>query len=122
MTQIETLELLGNQLLNLSNEIETMINNEDYLGIESKLEYKDNLFKKFVAAKKTTEITEEEHQKIQLLETKIMEKEHANISLLEKLRHSGEEELKNTKDKIKINSAYEIQVEGSQGQYFDEIE
>ncbi len=37
MTQIETLELLGNQLLNLSNQINKMINIEDYQGVETNL-------------------------------------------------------------------------------------
>lgn len=122
MTQIETLELIGNQLLNLSYEINNMINNEDYQGIENQLEHKESLFRKFVTAKKTTTLSEEQTQKIKLLEDKIKEQEQANIKLLQEMRHSGENELKNTKDKIKINAAYEIQTEEGQGQYFDVIE
>lgn len=122
MTQMETLELLGNQILQLAAEIKKMIISEDYQGVEDKLEYKENLISKFVNAKKTTEQSPEDEQRINLLIEKIREQEHANITLLKELRHSGEGELKNTKDKIKINSAYEIHDENNQGQYFDLIE
>jgi len=122
MTQIETIELLANHLLNLSNEIKTMINNEDYEGVQNQLEYKETLFNKFVVAKRTTSLSDEESKKIKILEDKIMKQEHANIKLLQELRNSGESELKSTKDKIKINSAYEIKEEEAQGQYFDEAE
>lgn len=122
MTTLETLELLGNQLLNLADEIKKMFENEDFESAFEKLEYKDALLNKFLIAKKTAVLTDEEQQRIRLTENKLMEKEESNIAFLKNLRDITGSELKSTRGKLKINSAYSVETEENHAEMVDLIE
>lgn len=122
MTNLETLELLGNQLLNLADEIKEMFDNEDFESVFEKLEYKDELLNKFIIAKKTASLTDEQQRNISLLEIRLREKEESNLNFLKKLRDITGEELKNNRDKLKINSAYSVKTEENHGEMIDFIE
>lgn len=119
MTQFATLELLYNQFFNLVDEINSMIENEDYNSAILRLKDKDKLIKRLISAKKTANCTAEEEQQLLLIEKKLMDKEKSNIKHLEKLRDKAGEELTLTKKKVKINSAYDIPQERGHGVYLD---
>lgn len=119
MTNFENLELLYNQFFNLADEINAMIENGDYNSAISKLEYKDKLIKKLLTTKKTVNLTIDDRRKLSLIEEKLKEKEQNNINFLGKLRNEVSEELKDTKNKLKMNTAYESKTEHNRGVYVD---
>lgn len=119
MTTFENLELLYNQFFNLTDEINKMIENEDYNAAISKLEYKDKLIKKLSVTKKTVELNEENKQKLSLIEETLKEKDQNILKFLTNLRIELSEELKDTKNRLKMNTAYEIKKESNSGLMVD---
>lgn len=115
MTEFSHIELLINQYLNLANEIDSLIEKEEYMAAVDKLEYKDEVIKKLFLAQKTVKFTDEQWQKLQSIEKKIQEKEQETIRILEKLKNETGEELQKTNKKVKITSAYDIHTEQNQG-------
>lgn len=108
MTQFVQLEILYNQYSNLLNEITNLINDEDFDSVLAKLQYKNDLIRKLANAKNTTKLTDEQAQKIILIEQQLQEKEHSNIKLLSKLHDEIGKMLKDTNKKVKINSVYNV--------------
>lgn len=106
MTQYANLELLYNQFFNLAEEIKQMIEKEEYNDAIIKLSYKEKLMKKLSVTKKTVTFTAEETAKLHQIEQKLQEKELENLNYLSKLRSEMGQILKNTKSKVKMNSAY----------------
>ena len=119
MTNFENLELIYNQFFNLADEINVMIENEDYSAAIVKLKYKDKLIKKFLTTKKTVELSIEDRRKLTLMEKKLNSKEQNNINFLSKLHKEVGEELKDTNKKLKMNTAYEIKAEHNSGVFVD---
>lgn len=115
MTEFAHIELIINQYFNLANEIESLIENEEYIAAADKLGYKDEIIKKLFLAQKTVKFTDEQWQKLQSIEKKIQENEKETIRLLEKLKNETGEELQKTNKKVKITSAYDIHTEQNQG-------
>lgn len=119
MTKFENIELIYNQFSNLADEIHSMIDNEDFDELAIKLEYKDTLIKKLTAMKKTLDLTSEEYEKMNILEQKLKIKEMQNIDYLSKLHDDVGQKLKNTKNKVRMSSAYAIKTQENSGVYFD---
>lgn len=119
MTQFEQLELIYNQFLNLTAEIDKMIEKEDYKAAAGKTEYKNKLIKKISNVRKTVNFTDEEIEKARLIEQKIKEKEQETFTLLKKLQNQLGEEINNTKKKIKINTAYIVKSDEKHGAFID---
>lgn len=122
MTQFETLEIIYKQLLNLAEEIKSLVENEKYNEVVIKLQYKDQLITRFINAKKTANLTEEEIVKAEYLEEKLNKKEHDNLALCEKIHQDLADELKSTQKKVKMNSAYDIHANKEQGSLIDTME
>lgn len=119
MTQFSQIELIYNQFLNLSNEIDAMIENEEYNLAAEKIELKNSLIKQLSNAKKTTQLNEEEKLKMQTIETSIKEKNDAWLNNLTKLKIQLASEVKTNKQKIKLNSAYDQLAPSGQGNMID---
>lgn len=119
MTQFEHLELIYNQFLNLADEINALIEEEDYESVVDKLEHKDKLVKKILMARKTVNFTDEEIEKARLIEQKIRENENETLVLLTNLQNEIGEELLKTRKKIKMSTAYTVIPEESQGYMVD---
>ncbi len=122
MTQFKDFEILYNQFLNLTSEINKIIEQEDYLLALEKLKHKDKLIKKIMNAEKTVKFSVEERQKIQLINEKLKEDEQNKITYLKKLHAEVGEELKKTRKKVKFNSAYTINTKKLKGKLIDTLE
>ena len=118
MTQFNQIELIYNQFLNLANEIEVMIENEEYDFASAKVEQKNNLIKQLSSAKKTVKFSENETLKMQTMETTIKEKNDTMLANVKQLRAQLEGEVKTTKKKVKLGSAYD-QTVTNQGNMID---
>lgn len=119
MTQFNDLELLYNQFFNLTDEITSMIEHEEYQLISDKLSYKERLLTRLANAKKTTQLSEEEKEKTQLMEQVLREKEQANISTLIKMQEVVGKELRLSRNKLKVNNAYEVTEKENQSVFID---
>lgn len=119
MTKFSQLELIYNQFVNLSNELNTLIEDEEYDYVIEKLPQKDKLIKKLLNAKKTAVLTKEENEKIELIEKSIKENETKTLNNLKKLQDELAIEIKATKSKVKIGSAYAIEPENEHGIIID---
>jgi len=119
MTQFKDLELLYNQFSNLTDEISSMIELEEFELISNKVNYKERLMTRIANAKKTTKLTEEEQEKTLLMEKTLREKEHANIEALEKMQAAVGLELRKSRNKLKVNHAYETTSREKQGVFID---
>lgn len=108
MTQFSQIELLFNQYLNLSKEIDNSIQNEEYFEAEEKIESRGKLVKKIYLAQKTAKLDEEQKQKFQSIKQKIEEIQNNQIKSLTQLREQTGIELKKTKGKVKVNIAYDL--------------
>ena len=106
MTQFEQLEGLYTQFANLADEIEFMIDNEEYNEAVSKLQHKDSLIKQFILIKKTVSLDEETTAKMLLMEEALVKREKQNIEKLTRLRDEVATELNKTKKSVKLNNAY----------------
>ncbi len=111
MTQFSQIELIYKRLLNLITEISSLVKDEEYSAASAKVELQNNLVKQFASAVKTVRLTSEDENKIQTMETTIREKNDAMLADLQKLRTELAGEVKETKSKVKLNSAYEQSVE-----------
>lgn len=118
MTQFSQIELIYNRLVNLLSEISSLIKDEDYITASSKVELQNKLIIQFASTRKTVNLTADEEIKIQKMETDIKEKNDTMLADLQKLRTELAGEVKETKGKIKLNSAYEHPIE-RQGDLID---
>lgn len=122
MTEFKQLELIYEQFENLTNQINKLISDELYQEANLKLNEKDKLIKKIFLTKKTVKFTEEEEQKIQLLDKQISENNQNLIKSLTKEHKKLAEELNSTKKRVKVNSAYEISTKSRTGKLVDTSE
>jgi len=106
MTQFEQLERLYNQFSKLADEIEFMIDNEEYNEAVLRLQYKDSLIKQLKLVKKTVSLDEETKAKMLLMEEALVKREKQNIEKFSKLRDEVANELNKTKKNVKLNNAY----------------
>ncbi|HNW25400.1 MAG TPA: hypothetical protein PLG15_02500 [Candidatus Gastranaerophilaceae bacterium] len=119
MTQFSQLKLLYNQFFRLSDEIKSMIVNDEFNEAISVVQRKDALIKAIIEAKKTLEIKEEEKSEMEALEKDLKEKELANINLLKDLQHEVAQQLGKTNKSLKLNSAYSAQNDENSGSMLD---
>lgn len=108
MTQFSQIELLFNQYLNLSKEIDNAIKDEDYSDAENKIESRGKIVKKIYLAQKTANMNDEQKQKFKSIKQKMEETQNGQIKSLTELRELAGIELKKTKEKVKINTAYDL--------------
>jgi len=119
MTTFQTLELIYDQFLNLSDEIKTMIENEEYEEVSIRLQEKENLLGKLFAARKTIELSEENKPKLEAMDKALMKKDKETLDFSEEVHKKLGEELKNTNKKVKVNSAYSIKEDSNSGTYIN---
>ncbi|MDD3436855.1 MAG: hypothetical protein PHC64_06870 [Candidatus Gastranaerophilales bacterium] len=119
MTQFKDLELIYNEFSCLAEEINNLIDKEDYETAILKLKHKDKIIKKLLAARNTVDFTPEQRQKLNLMENKIKDNEHKILNSLKELQNEVGKELNVTKKKVKISSAYSIHAQEKQGRYID---
>jgi hypothetical protein len=122
MTEFKDFEIIYNQFINLTNEIQKLIQKEDYKSADNKLELRDKIMRKISLAKKTVDFSKEENQKIQIMEQKIKEVYQINIENLKKHQIEIGEELNKTKKKVKISSAYSMSNNKKSGSIIDILE
>ena len=119
MTKFEDLELIYNQFLNLSTEIKTLVQEENFTTALEKTNAKEKLIKKLISARKTITITEENKEKLESLEKKLRETDKENLDFSAKIHANLKEKLKSAKKQTKVQSAYEVHTEESGGHYVD---
>lgn len=122
MTKFCDVEILYQQFFNLEDEITTLIEEENYDEVSLKVEHKSALMKKLLNAQKTLKLNSQERTKLQELGQKLREKDRYNLKILTNLRDGVEEELKQTKKKVKVNTAYSVKKEHENGVFFDTSE
>jgi len=122
MSQFETITLLYQQLVNLADEIRSMIEKEEYNELMLKLNYKEALLLKFSTMRKNTVFDQEQQQRIQKIEHVLMEKEGANVRLLESLHSDVAVELKRVNNRLKVNKAYSGQGNREPGSILNTLE
>lgn len=122
MTQFDQVEILFNQYLNLSKEIDALIQNEDYNEAANKVESMNKLVKKVYLAKKTVDLNDEQKQKFNLMQQQIQDAQNKQIELLTELHKQVGAELKNTNEKVKINNAYDNLPKKKSGSLVDVVE
>lgn len=119
MTQFKNIEILCEQYFNLTAELKSMIEKEEYKEALEKLDSRNNIVKKFFLAQKTVSLTAAEEEKLRDIETKIREDEDKTIKSLQKLKNEVGEELNSTKKKFKVNSAYSKYNEKNTGTFIN---
>lgn len=119
MTQFSQLKLLYDQFFRLSDEVKSMIVNEEFNEAISVVQRKDNLIKNIVEIKKTLEITNEEKIEMEALEKELKEAELANINLLQDLQHEVAHQLGKTTKNLKLNNAYFSKNDKNSGSMLD---
>lgn len=115
MTKFENVELIINQYLALSKEIDNSIAQEDYQEAAILSENKNKIIKKLYTAIRTADLSEEEKQKLSSIEDNISENEKKIIESLKKLKINLSDEVKSNKRKFKLTSAYAINTPKKQG-------
>ena len=108
MTQLNQLKCFYSQFQNLSDEIKSMIDSEEYNEAISKVLHKENLVKQFLDVRKAVVLTEDEKKEAEAMEKDLMEQEESNIDRLMNLRGDVSSELKKTKKNLKLNNAYSV--------------
>lgn len=111
MTQFDQLKILYSQLFNIADEIKPLVEKGEFNETISRLEYKDDLMRKFLTARKTMELAPEEQAEAEELEKKLIEKEQNNINFLKKIKDEAGSELKKTRKNLKLNAAYRVKQE-----------
>jgi hypothetical protein len=106
MTKFEQFELVYNQFVNMTNEIDSFINGGKYQIAAEKVKDGEILLKKMFNIKKTIELTDEEQQKILSMEKIIWDVHIERIKILKNIQEKLRTEIKSVKKKTKINSAY----------------
>lgn len=119
MTKFEDLELVYKEFINLSNEINDLIEQEDYTEANLKFPQSDKLLKKVINAKAATVLNDEEKDKINQLEQNIKESHSRRIDSLKERKVELEFELKKTNKQVKVSSAYDIQTNSNEGRLID---
>lgn len=122
MTKFEQFELVYNQFTNLTKEINEFIDMEEYDIANEKLSSRNKLVQKLFNIKKTINLSEEDSQKLILIEREIKENEYKNLEALKKKQCELGAEIKNTKKKVKVSAAYNKNSSQSQGIIFDAFE
>ena len=122
MTQFSQLELLFNEYLILSKEIDSLIQNENYTQAVEDIKDRDKLVKKIFLAKKTATVDKEQEQKLQLIEKQMEENEKKHLSSLKTLHKDIGDQIKNTKGQIKISGAYSMPHKNDSGIFVDVTE
>lgn len=119
MTEFEQIELLYNQFMNLTKEINSFIESEDFESAVLNLKHKNKLIKKMLLTRKTIKPTKEQLEKLNEMEETIRTNEHEILDSL-KIRHKEiSEELNKTKKRVKLSSAYDKTPERTEGRIID---
>lgn len=119
MTQFENVELIYKQFFNLTSEIKEMLENEEYDEVIGSLKHKDKLIKKIILVNKTAKLSNEEKEKIDVLNNRIQESEKKILKELQKHQIEVGETLKEARKKVKLNSAYAKYPTKTQGVIID---
>jgi len=106
MAQYDQLLLFYNQLLNMADDIKSLIEKEMFDEILDKMSTHDKLLIQIKLAKKCTTLTEQEQEEINKLENELKIKEQNNISLLQKNMAEVRVELDKLKFQNKLKKAY----------------
>jgi len=119
MTQFKQFELVYNQLKKLTEDINALISKEEYDIAAEEVVNKDRLIQQLLNIKKTIKFTAEERETLLLMEQEMHDNKYINIDVLKKMHHEIGEEIKRTKKKVKVNSAYDEYTPDKQGIFVD---
>lgn len=106
MKQIDQLKCVYNQFFALADEIERLIDSQEYEEAFSKLEYKNSLISKLMFLKLGMNFNKDEQKEISGIEEKMVAREKENIDKFSKIRDDVKQELAKTKSNLKLNTAY----------------
>ncbi len=106
--QYEQLMLQYSQLLNGSEDISRMIDNEDYDSAITMIKNRGQLFLSCKCMRKYLELTPVQQKELDDMLDKLREAELANIKKLEKSMENVQLELKRSQKSQKLQQAYEI--------------
>lgn len=118
MTKFEQLESLYKQFFNLADEIESLVEDEEYNEALSRLQYKDSLIKKLALIKKTVEVDNPQLEKMLEMEKNLIKREKENIETLKSLKDNILSQMHKTKHNINVNNAYKTSTD-NQGAILD---
>ncbi len=119
MTDFASVKLLFKRYSALCDEIKSLIDYEDYDSVYEVIFQKDKLIKQIAAAKRTVVYKDGEEEELAAIEQDIKNKDAKNIEYLKKLYNQTGNELKKTKETVKVNNAYARSQENKSGVFVD---
>lgn len=120
MTDFKEIKRLYERYFNFENEIQKLIDEENYEEAASRVSDKNAFMEQLARAKKTaSNLSEEEVNKIRNFDEKIKSKNTNDLVSLKKIKAELEINLKDTKQKVKVGNAYAMQGKQKQGVFVD---
>lgn len=116
--QFEQFEMLYKQLFEVSSEVKTLIEEQNYDEVFFKEKYKNQLIEKISIIKNTLNLSDEENDIIENLKSQILILDKENLDKMQSLRDETLIALKHEQEKIKISNKYE-QIEYEKGSICD---
>lgn len=116
--QFEQFEMLYKQLFEVSSEVKTLIEEQNYDEVFFKEKYKNQLIEKISIIKNTLNLSDEENDIIENLKSQILILDKENLDKMQSLRDETLIALKHEQEKTKISNKYE-QVEYEKGSICD---
>lgn len=118
LKQFEQFEMLYKQLFEVSSEVKTLIEEQNYDEVFFKEKYKNQLIEKISIIKNTLELSDEEKDIIEKLKSKILLSDKENLDKIQSLRDETSIALRQEQEKTKITNKYE-QIEYEKGSICD---
>lgn len=118
LKQFEQFEMLYKQLFEVSSEVKTLIEEQNYDEVFFKEKYKNQLIEKISIIKNTLNLSDEEKDIIENLKSKILILDKENLDKMQSLRDETLIALKQEQEKTKITNKYE-QIEYEKGSICD---
>lgn len=116
--QFEQFEMLYKQLFEVSSEVKTLIEEQNYDEVFFKEKYKNQLIEKISIIKNNLNLSDEEKDIIENLKSQILILDKENLDKMQSLREEILIALKQEQEKTKISNKYE-QIEYEKGSICD---
>lgn len=116
--QFEQFEMLYKQLFEVSSEVKTLIEEQNYDEVFFKEKYKNQLIEKISIIRNNLNLSDEEKDIIENLKSQILILDKENLDKMQSLRDETLIALKREQEKTKISNKYE-QVEYEKGSICD---
>lgn len=118
LKQFEQFKMLYKQLFEVSSEVKTLIEEQNYDEVFFKEKYKNQLIEKISIIKNTLNLSDEEKDIIENLKSQILILDKENLDKMQSLRDETLIALKQEQEKTKITNKYE-QIEYEKGSICD---